>query len=152
MSTNILKDESGILTSNIGFLGYENGILQIGLNLRVPVNTSLSIIKEKYEKLSQIFEDLEVQFTSEQAPLYISKDSHLVKTLTKIFNEKSGMQAEPIAIGGGTYARAFTNCVAFGCNMPGKKDMCHQVNEFIDIDSLILSSKIYAKAIYELAK
>ena len=36
--------------------------------------------------------------------------------------------------------------------MPGQKDMCHQVDEFIDVDTLILSSKIYAEAIYELAK
>ena len=59
---------------------------------------------------------------------------------------------EPIAIGGATYARAFKNCVSFGANMPGKKDMCHQSDEFISIDNLILASKIYAKAIYELAK
>ncbi len=36
--------------------------------------------------------------------------------------------------------------------MPGDKDMCHQVDEFVDINKLILSSKIYAEAIYELAK
>ena len=75
-----------------------------------------------------------------------------MQTLTRIFNEKTGQNAEPIAIGGGTYARAFPNCVAFGANMPGCKDMCHQVDEFIDVDTLILSSKIYAEAIWELAK
>ena len=36
--------------------------------------------------------------------------------------------------------------------MPGNKDMCHQVDEYIKIDDLLLASKIYAKAIYELAK
>ena len=36
--------------------------------------------------------------------------------------------------------------------MPGKKDMCHQVDEFVEIDDLILSSKIYAEAIYKLSK
>lgn len=36
--------------------------------------------------------------------------------------------------------------------MSGNKDMCHQVDEFISIDNLVLSSKIYAKAIYELTK
>lgn len=152
LSENVIEDESGILTSNVGFLGYENNILEIGLNLRVPVNTELIEIKSKYEKLSEIFPDLDVKFTAEQAPLYVQKDSYLVKTLTKIFNEKSDQTMQPIAIGGGTYARAFPNCVAFGANIPGQKDMCHQVDEFIDIDNLILSSKIYAKAIYELGK
>jgi succinyl-diaminopimelate desuccinylase len=36
--------------------------------------------------------------------------------------------------------------------MPGEEDMCHKADEFVDIDNLILSTKIYAKAIYELAK
>ena len=84
--------------------------------------------------------------------LYVDKDSYLVKTLTNIFNAETGLESTPIAIGGGTYARAFKNCVSFGMNMPGDKDMCHQVDEFVDIDKLILGSKIYSKAIYELAK
>ena len=58
--------------------------------------------------------------------------------------------SEPIAIGGGTYARAFENCVSFGANFPEDTDMCHQANEFINIDKLILSCKIYAETIYEL--
>lgn len=152
LSNKTIEDESGILTSNIGFLNFENGLLEIGINLRIPVNTPLAEMKRKYENLSEIFPDIEVQFTAEQTPLYIPKDSHLVQTLTEIFNRKTGLNTNPIAIGGGTYARAFPNCVAFGSNMPGQKDMCHQVDEFIDIDTLILSSKIYAEAIYELGK
>ncbi len=108
-----IEDESGILTSNVGFLGYENDLLEIGLNLRIPVNTSLAEIKQKYLNLTKIFPDLQVSFTAEQSPLYVPKDSYLVKTLTNIFNQKSGLHENPIAIGGGTYARAFPNCVAF---------------------------------------
>ena len=152
LSENTLQDESGILTSNVGFLGFENNSLELGLNLRVPVNTPLAEIKAKYEGLTKIFPQIEINFTAEQAPLYVPKNSYLVQTLTKIFNQKSRQNAEPIAIGGGTYARAFPNCVAFGANPPGQKDMCHQVDEFIDIDTLVLSSKIYAEAIYELGK
>lgn len=152
LSENIIQDESGILTSNVGFLGFENNILEIGLNLRIPVNTPLDKIKNKYKSLSKIFPELEVDFTAEQAPLHVEKNSYLVETLTAIFNKKTGLNSKPISIGGGTYARAFPNCVAFGSNMPEQKDMCHQVDEFIDINTLILSSKIYADAIYQLAK
>lgn len=152
LSSQTIEDESGILTSNIGFLGFENNVLEIGINLRVPVNTPLTEIKKKYEDLIEIFPNIEVQFTAEQAPLYVPQNSNLVQTLTTIFNKKTGLDVKPIAIGGGTYARAFPNCVAFGANMPGQKDMCHQVNEFISVDDLILSSKIYAEAILALAK
>lgn len=149
MSENKLEDESGILTSNVAILEYENSKLIIKINLRVPVTISLDEIQSKYYSL---FDGIEVNRLSVQEPLYIEKDRYLVKTLVDIFNRKTGLNAEPIAIGGGTYARAFENCISYGATMPGQKDMCHQVDEFIKIDDLILASKIYAEAIYELAK
>ena len=76
----------------------------------------------------------------------------MVKTLCKIYNDITKSNTEPIAIGGATYARAFDNCVSFGANFPGQEDMCHKTDEFIDIDNLILASKIYAQAIWELSK
>lgn len=152
LSTGKIEDESGVLTSNVGFIDYADGNLKIGLNLRVPVNTSLEEIKQRYNNLENDFENLKIDFTGEQSPLYVPKDSYLVKTLTEIFNEKTGLNEEPIAIGGGTYARAFPNIVAFGANMPGHVDLCHQVDEYIDIDTLIDSAKIYAEAIYRLGK
>jgi succinyl-diaminopimelate desuccinylase len=87
-----------------------------------------------------------------QKPLYIEKDNYLVKTLVDIFNKKTNSNHEPIAIGGGTYARAFKNCISYGLTMPGQQDMCHQVDEYVKIDDLILGCKIYAEAIYNLAK
>ncbi len=145
-------DESGDLTSNIGNIKYENGRLKLYINLRVPINTNFDKIKEFLEVLKSKMPGLNYTMENANSKLYVSKDSYLIKTLTNIFNEETGLKAEPIAIGGGTFARAFKNCVSFGMNMPGDKDMCHQVDEFVDIDKLMLSSRIYAKAIYELAK
>lgn len=151
MSENKLEDESGALTSNVAILEYENesNKLVIKINLRVPVTISLDEVQNKYNSL---FDTIEVTRVSVQEPLYVEKDSYLVKTLVKIFNKKSNLNASPIAIGGGTYARAFDNFISYGLTMPGKKDMCHQVDEFVEINDLILASKIYAEAIYELAK
>lgn len=141
-----IKDESGILTSNVAVLDYKENKLIIKINLRVPVTYNLEDIKTQYEEIS------DVTLLSLQNPLYCEKDGYLVKTLVNIFNKKTGLNLEPIAIGGGTYARAFENCIAYGMTMPGEKDMCHQVDEFVKIDDLILSAKIYAEAIYELSK
>lgn len=147
-----IEDESGILTSNVAVLNYENEKLIIKINLRVPVNTTLDSIREKYDLLKNNFENLEIREFGIQEPLYVSKDSYLVKTLVQIYNKKTGSNKEAIAIGGGTYARAFKNFISYGMTMPGDLDMCHQVDEFVEIDKLILSSKIYAEAIYELSK
>lgn len=152
LSESKIEDESGMLSSNVASMSYENGNLIFKTNLRVPVTYSLDDIFNLYFKLKDIYPDIELDKFGIQEPLYVEKDSHLVKTLVDIFNKKTGSNAEPIAIGGGTYARAFKNFVSYGANFPGDTDMCHQVDEFVYIDKLITSAKIYAEAIYELAK
>ena len=139
------------------YLQKEDNKLNIAMNLRIPVNTSLNSIIEIFKNK---FADFNVEVMSSMEPLYIDKNNKLVTTLCDIFNEEyktytnynniSNTYYDPIAIGGATYARAFNNCVSFGMNFPGDEDMCHKVDEFIEIDKLILATNIYAKAIYEL--
>ena len=143
-----LTDESGTLTSNIGIINYENNKLIIKTNLRVPIKTSFAKLKNICNKS---IDSIKYYFEGENEGLYVSKDSYLVKTLTRIFNETTNMNEEAIAIGGGTYARAFNNCVSFGMTFPNEEELCHQVNENIDIDNLLLATEIYTKAIIELA-
>ena len=145
------EDESGKLTLNVGNCSITENKIQIGMNLRIPITIEISKIEKTFEKLVEESEKLELEVKEIKQPLYISKDNQLVKVLCDTFNEVTGSNVEPIAIGGATYARAFENCVSFGANMPGEKDMCHQVDEFIKIDNLINSCQIYAEAIYKLA-
>ena len=145
------EDESGKLTFNVSQIYFKDGTLQISSNIRIPVNTSIIAIKNKINSTASTH-NVNIDYSGEKSALYINPDSELVTTLCNIFNTTTGLNEKPIAIGGATYARAFDNCISFGANMPGEKDMCHQIDEFISIDNLILSSKIYAKAIYELAK
>ena len=124
--------------------------MQIGLNLRIPINTTIDTVTDMIDLKCKNYL-LDTYVAGRQHLLYVPKNNYLVKTLCDIFNKMTNLNAEPIAIGGGTYARAFENCVSFGANFSGDTDMCHQANEFIDIDKLILACKIYAEAIYELS-
>lgn len=152
LSNSKIEDESGILTSNVARMDYDGTNLSFKTNLRVPVTYSLNDIFAMYQKLSSRYPNISVGKEGIQEPLHVDKDSDLVKTLVSIFNEKAGLNEKPIAIGGGTYARAFKNCISYGANFPGDKDMCHQVDEYVYIDKLITSAKIYAEAIYQLGK
>lgn len=145
------SDESGSLTLNVAQFYLENNSLKISMNLRIPVHTKIDTIKNRFIKLCENT-NISVSFDGEKDALYISKENSLVQTLCKIFNECTNKNSAPIAIGGATYARAFPNCVSFGANMLGDEDMCHKQDEFIKIDNLILSTNIYANAIYELCK
>lgn len=144
-----INKELGDLTLNLARLELINGKIKSGMNLRIPGDFKLekvkSIIQEQLNKL-------DINFTGEKPALYIPKTNELVQKLCKIYNEYTGENQEPIAIGGATFARAFENCVSFGAIKPGKPDMCHQVDEYIEIKDLIDACNIYALAIYELAK
>lgn len=144
------NDESGELTLNVGSFALVDNELKIRFNLRIPIHTSIEDVESKFKEAIATYSSINYHTNSKMPHLYVSKEDKLIKTLCKIYSEVTNTPATPIAIGGATYARAFKNCVSFGPNFPGNKDMCHQTDEFIDIDSLILSCKIYAKAIIEL--
>ena len=146
------EDESGVLTLNVGDFSLENDTLKLGMNLRIPINTPISDIEKAFQNLCKNYSSLNFETISTEDFLYVPKDDKLVQTLCRIFNEETNSNTEPIAIGGATYARAFKNCISFGPNFPGHKDMCHQTDEFVEIDNLVLACKIYAKAIIELGK
>lgn len=151
---NVLKinipDESGELTLNVGQFYLEDNNLKIGLNLRVPINTKFELVENKFSFVCKEFDNVYCEFTGKKEHLYVPKNSFLVETLCKIYNNCTNSNAEPIAIGGATYARTFNNFVSFGANLPGQKDMCHQTDEFISIDNLMIACKIYCEAIFEL--
>ena len=145
------KDEMGELTLNLARLYIEDNKIIAGANLRVPVTINIDDVENEIKK-SLSFDNVKVLFKDRKDSLYIPKEDELVKKLCKIYNDYYGKNEEPLAIGGATYARAFKNCVSFGAMMPNEEDMCHKADEFIKIDYLLDSCKIYAKAIYELAK
>ncbi len=145
------EDESGKLTLNVGRLSLEDATLKIGMNLRVPIHTPITDIENSFTEHLDSYTNVIYKTTNHMPYLYISKDDYLIRTLCNIYNEETNSNLEPIAIGGATFARAFPNCVSFGANLPGHKDMCHQTDEFISIDNLMLACKIYTRAIYELS-
>ncbi len=146
-----VKDESGILTLNVGDFNLLDNKLSIGLNLRIPINTPISEIETIIKSKLKNYLNLSFEITHTIPNLFIPKENPLIKTLCKIYNEETNSNEEPIAIGGATFARAFPNCVSFGANLAHQKDMCHQTDEFITIDNLIIACKIYAKTIKTLA-
>lgn len=143
--------ESGKLSFNVGTICMDEDKIVMALNLRYPVTF-------KYEDMINPFNKriegtgIRVENMEHQNPLFFPADHHLIKSLQKVYTEQTGKEAELLAIGGGTYAKEMPNIVAFGPMFPGEPDTIHQANEYIKVDQLVLNSKIYAHAIYELAK
>ena len=62
------------------------------------------------------------------------------------------MVHEAEVIGGGTYARAMDNIVAFGARFPEDPELEHQRNERISVDNMVKLAKIYAEAVVRLSE
>jgi len=147
-----LEDEiSGRLTLNLGIISLTEKGMDAVLDIRYPVRYREEEILNPIVHVCRPV-GIEARVLSGQAPLHVDQDDPLVRKLKEVYGELTGQEAYTIAIGGGTYARALDRAVAFGPRFPGKEEMAHQRDEYIDIEDLLLSARIYAHAIYELAK
>lgn len=147
------EDEiSGPLTVNVGRLSYtkaEGG--NLGLNVRYPVTTNFEETVQKLKDYASS-KGFQVAKYSNSRPHHVDKEHTLIRTLQRVYEEQTGEKAELLAIGGGTYARSLQAGVAFGPLFPGKEELAHQKDEYIEIEDLVKATAIYAQAIYELAK
>ena len=144
--------ETGELTLNLGKMSLENNELEICLDMRVPVKIELDKIEETIKKNTEDY-GYEFELYSKSKPLYVPKDSFLVSTLMNIYKELTGdNDAQPVAIGGGTYAKHAKNAVAFGALLPDQEDRMHQRDEYLEISKIDKLLQIYVEAIYRLAK
>lgn len=82
---------------------------------------------------------------------FIDPDSELVQTLLSVYERHIGRRATPLSIGGGTYARAFKNAVAFGVIREGEDSCCHMPNESIGVEDIRFNTNVMAEAIALLA-
>ena len=148
-----LSDEpSGKLILNVGMISLDDESVRLTVNVRYPVTLSA---EQVYDSIMPVVNqyNLGVIKRKHQAPIYIPKDDHLITTLMDVYRKHTGdRESEPLVIGGGTYARAVKNAVAFGARFPGEPELAHQKNEFISVDNLVKMTKIFADSIFLLAK
>lgn len=152
LGVNLVDEPSGEITINFGKCYVENGELIVSMDMRYPVTFKAENIKEK---LFAVLREYGLTFDplKEEKPLYVPKDNFLVKTLMEVYQDMTGdMESQPISTGGGTYAKAVSNCVAFGALLKGTPDTMHQKNECIDLASLDTLMPLFIETIYRLAK
>jgi succinyl-diaminopimelate desuccinylase len=86
-----------------------------------------------------------------QHPVYKDLDDPMVVEMMKAYREEIGdNDAEPMTIGGGTYAKHFNNILAFGAQFPGEENTMHQADEKFSKDSFMKMARIYARAVRSL--
>ncbi|NLK07183.1 MAG: dipeptidase PepV [Firmicutes bacterium] len=150
LGINYEDDLSGTLTLNVGTLSYKDGKVKMAFDIRYPVTKNVPDIVDPIKKASNEY-GLTLTPGHANEPLHVPEDSFLVQQLLKVYEKHTGEKAKPLSIGGGTYARAFDNAVAFGATMPGQQRNVHREDEFATIDELVQNTAIFADAIVLLA-
>ncbi|MBQ7323860.1 MAG: Sapep family Mn(2+)-dependent dipeptidase [Clostridia bacterium] len=137
-----LEDETGKLTMSPDVALYKDGVLHITTDIRFPSTYPLETITEKLDAFG-----VEYTIDNYQAPLYNDPNGKLISTLVGVYNKITGKNETPIAIGGGTYARALQCGCAFGPEVQGEEATIHQANEYVTFDRIQLMSDVYYSAI-----
>jgi succinyl-diaminopimelate desuccinylase len=147
-----LEDEiSGSLVFNLGQIELDKTRGKVVINIRYPIKYEGDYIMEQ---LNKALGGTGITISGDvyhQPPLYVPEDNFMIQKLKKVYREITGEEARLISIGGGTYARAIDNAVAFGPRFPDQPELAHEKDEYIGIDHLVTITKIYAKAMYLLA-
>ena len=145
-----MEDEiSGRLTLAFTILNLTASHIEGQFDSRVPVcgneENVLKVAKERMEA-----EGFAFLTDTMNPPHHVSGDSDFVRTLLKAYEDYTGLKGECQSTGGGTYVHHLKNGVAFGASMPGRENNMHGANEFVEIEDLVMSAKIFAQVIVDL--
>lgn len=157
-----VNDESGTVTANPSVLSCGENGESLVIDVRCPVSYSMDDIVSNIAGLAAPF-GLSVEIINKMDPLYKSKDLPQIAMLTDIWKanmpsydgykpEYLSEYTEPVAIGGGTYARHMPNTIAFGIQAPWQEDQCHQANECRALKDFETDIKVMTEAIESMGK
>lgn len=121
------------------------------LDVRYPINITKHEIMDRIKRLSNEY-NFEVSILREMNPLFVNKNSDLIRALSRAYELVMNEKVELITKGGASYARVLDCGIAFGATFPGEKPNPHMPNENMSIKSLKKACEIYCHAIEELTK
>lgn len=158
LGTKCFDEESGELTCIGGMIFEKDGYVIQDINIRYPVTKKGETIKNSLESTAKN-DGFEATVYYYKEPYYFSPSKPEIQALVNAYRTVTGRNEGTYTTGGGTYARAFPNTVAFGATFSdsfGKlgegRGGCHERDEYITIEELHSSIKIFVHAILNIAE
>ena len=141
---------SGDLTVNLGYIHIEGNEARAAFDIRYPVSITGGSVYRQFRYAAK-HNKLDVKVLNHEKPLYIEKDSELVKLLSGAYKAVTGEDPELYTTGGGTYARKLGGKgLAF---FPAFKDdevNMHNADESIDKEKFFTHAQICLEAMYRM--
>ena len=124
----------------------KDGNLHVNFNVRFPFGADENKILRTFEELAHEFQG-SPGAVHQMPAVYVEEGKPFLTAFAQAYEETTGLPNEFTLEYGGTYAKAIPNVVSWGPIFPGEEDTCHEENEYISMDSLIMNAKIFALAI-----
>lgn len=142
-------DQYGDLTMNIGIVYTEGNKASFTIDIRYPI-----IAHFPQDVMEKAFTDAGcvIEHGKCDKPLFVDPESDFIKALHSSYVEVTGdTKSQPFTMGGGTYAKAFDNVVAFGMGFPGDTGgNAHMADESIAISRFADGCEVYVRALLKL--
>jgi succinyl-diaminopimelate desuccinylase len=141
-------EESG----SLGITPYQIRKDENGLTLSVSIRYPISVTEEQVlEKLKEnILPKSSLKVVRSLKSVRFDTDREEIHKLSKVYNQVTGNNPEPVTTTGGTYARFMPNTLAFGPSFPEQKGIAHKEDEYMDIEDLKTITEIYMRSIIAL--
>ena len=141
---------SGALTVNLGNVHIEGTEARAQFDIRYPVTVNGDYVLRQFRSVAEN-NHLTVKVLHHDRPLYVEKDSELVRLLADAYKTVTGEDAPLYTTGGGTYARKLGGKgVAFGPNFKDDDIRMHNADESVDKENFLRHMQICFEAMYRL--
>ena len=141
---------SGALTVNLGNVHIEGTEARAQFDIRYPVTVNGDYVLRQFRSVAEN-NHLTVRVLHHDRPLYVEKDSELVRLLADAYRTVTGEDAPLYTTGGGTYARKLGGKgVAFGPNFRDDDIRMHNAGESVDKENFLRHMQICFEALYRL--
>ena len=133
-------------TMTVTMIKTEQNAIEVNINVRFSYGTSEEEIIQAFKKVAAEGNGY-IKNCKSLPAVYISKKRPFMKVFGDAYETITGLKNEFTLAYGGSYAKAMENIVSWGPLFPGEEDTCHEENEHILIESLMLNAQIFAEAI-----
>lgn len=140
-----IGNETGKATLSPDILSFENGVITLVCDFRVPAKMNLDDFIPFFDKIGVPYEAVKGR-----DPLYVDKDGYFVQSLLQAYNSVTGENQEPYSCSGATFSSVFECGCAFGPEFEGAEGSIHEPNEYVSEENLLKMYAVYRAALVNL--
>lgn len=139
-----IKDQYSSITLNLAILDVNEERTRIVLDSRIPLTSNSDELMNLYKLQGEKYK-FTPSLMKHAVSVYVPEEDWLVQDLAEAYRSVTGDQVKPTVAGGGTYAKAMKNVLAYGPLLPRSEFTMHQYNEYIDLSDYEISYDVYNK-------